>query len=372
MSWGDPGVTERQLIQETSITMPGQGGGRATGVLQRAGFLERLRLQTQAEYAQTAASVAPARSVKGSLGSLVNRITLRASGLLPLYDATGLMTQVYNEVQNRDGSVLAPPAFVASPNGAGLSSAASLLQYDAPGTGVQTYTMKYPFEIQMAVPLWVNGQKVEWGLWLLQNQTVDLALEINYNALASTTAGPDFLYSGGTGLTGSATLANCKTDVERSLYTVPASEKDYPDIGWVHQMVEYTQPFTGNYSRFDIPKAGILLRAVVYTEDTLANGAVPIESTDISQISWIYGANASPIVRPGKFVTQEFLQDYGRYAPKGAVVLDFYKWGGDALKLVKDTQALANLRIETNFSATAAGTQRILLDRMVPVARLMS
>lgn len=372
MPWGDPGVTERQLIQETAIVMPGQGGGRATGILQRAGFLERLRLQAQAEFGQTAASGAPSRSVKGSLGSYISRITLRASGLLPLYDASGLMTQIYNEVQNRDGSVLAPPAFVASPNGAGLSAAATLLQYDAPGTGTQTYTVKYPFEIQMAVPLIVGGQKVEWGLWLLQNQTVDLSLEINYNALSSTTAGPDYLYSGGTGLTGSANLANCKVDIERSLYTVPQNEKDYPDIGWVHQMVEYTQPFTGNFSRFDVPKAGILLRAVVYTEDTSANGAVPVEASDISSLSWIYGANASPIVRPGKFLVQEYLQDYGRYSPKGAVVLDFYKWGGDALKLVKDTQALANLRIETNFSTQSAGTQRILLDRMVPIARLMS
>ncbi len=370
MPWGDPGVTERQLIQETAIVMPGQGGGRATGVLQRAGFLERLRLQGQAEFSQTAATTAPARSVKGSLGSYVSRFTLRASGLLPLYDVSGLMTQVYNEVQNRDGSVLAAPAFIASPNGAGLVAAATLLEYDAPATGVNTYTMKYPFEIQMAVPLIVGGQKVEWGLWLLQNQTVDLALEINFNALSSTTAGPDNLYSGGVALAGSANLANCKFDIERSLYTVPAQEKDYPDIGWVHQIVEYTQPFTGGFSRFDVPKAGILLRAVVYTEDTAANGAVPVETSDISQLAWIYGANASPIMRPGKFMVQEYLQDYGRYSPKGVAVLDFYKWGGDALKLVKDTQALANLRIESTFTTQTAGTQRILLDRMVPVARL--
>lgn len=352
--------------------MPGQGGGRATGVLQRAGFLERLRLQAMAEVDQSAASGAPSRSVKGSLGSYISRFTLRASGLLPLYDVTGLMTQIYNEVENRDGSVLAPPAFVASPNGAGLVAAATLLEYDAPGTSTQTYTVKYPFEIQMAVPLIVGGQKVEWGLWLLQNQTVDLALEVNFNATWSQTASADLLYSGGTALAATNNLANCKIDIERSLYTVPAKESDYPDIGWVHQMIEYTNPFTGNYARFDIPKAGILLRAVIYTEDTVANGATPVEATDISNLKWIYGANASPIDRPGKFLVQEYLQDYGRYSPKGAVVLDFYKWGGDALKLVKDTQALANLRTETTYATQAAGTQRILIDRMVPIARLMS
>lgn len=366
MPWGDPGITEEQLLLETPIAMPTVAGGRANGTLQRAGFLKRLRMNLLATYAQTASTGAAAKSAKGPLGAAIDRLVLQANGMLPLVDLSGLMAQVYNEVQNRDGSSLAPVGYDAVSN---ISAAATLLSYTTPATGVVTYTVKYPFEFQMAIPLMINQQKVEWGLWLLQNQTVDLNLQVSWNAPYAAAATPDALYSGGTGVTGAADLANYNLTIERSLYSVPAKQADYPDINWAHQIIEFTQPIASNFARFEMPKAGILLRAVVYTED--AAGA-PVEHTDIRNLSWVYGANANPINRTGPFLTHEYLLDYGHYPPKGVAVLDFYKWGGDGLKLVKSTQDLANLRIETNYVATASGRQRIVLDRMVPVARLAS
>lgn len=363
--WGDPGVTERQLIADSPISLPGNSGGQATGILQRAGFLERLRFNLTAEIDQSAATGAPAKSAKGPLGAAISRMTLQANGMLPLIDLSGVMVQMYNEVQNRDGSALAPSAYVAASN---ISAAATLMDYPTPGTGVQTYVVKYPFEFQMALPIVINQQKVEWGLWLLQNQTVDLSLLINWNApIDATGANVDRLYSGGTGLVAPANLANYNVSIERSLYTVPAKSDDYPDINWAHQVIEYTQPIVSKFARFDVPKAGVLLRALIYTED--GNGA-PVEYTDVKSLSWIYGANAAPIVRTGAFLTEEYLSDYLRYPPKGLALLDFYKWGGDGLKLVKSTQDLANLRIETNYTATTTGLQRIVLDRMVPVAKI--
>lgn len=363
--WGDPGVTERQLIQDTANSLPGNSGGIQTTVLQRAGFLERLRFNLTAEIDQSAATVAGVKSPKGPLGAAISRITLQANGMLPLIDMSGLMAQMYNEVQNRDGSPLAPSTYAAASN---ISAAATLMDYPAPGTGVQTYVVKYPFEFQMAIPIVIQQQKVEWGLWLLQNQTVDLSLQVNWNApIDATGANVDRLYSGGTGLVAPANLANYNLGIERSLYTVPAKPEDYPDINWAHQIIEYTQPIVSKFARFDIPKAGILLRVLIYTEDGSAN---PVEYTDVSSLSWIYGANAAPIVRKGAFLVEEYLSDYLRYPPKGLLLLDFYKWGGDGLKLVKSTQDLANLRIETNYAATSTGTQRIVLDRMVPVAKI--
>jgi hypothetical protein len=366
MAWGDPGVTERQLILETPIADPTQSGGQTTGTLQRAGFLERLRFNLTAQFDQSAGTGAPVKSVKSVLGSVIDRITLQANGMLPLIDLSGLMAMIYNEITNRDGSPLAPVAYQADMN---ISAAAALAAYPAGATGVVSYIAKHPFEFQLAIPLMVNQQKVEWGLWLLQNQTVDLGLQVRFNALFNAAASVDALYSGGTGVVGTTSLANTKLDIERSLYTVPAKADDYPDINWAHQIIEFTQPIVSNYARFDVPKAGILLRALLYTED--ANG-LPVEYTDIKNVSWVYGANAAPIVRTGAFLTNEFVHDYDRYPPKGVAVLDFYKWGGDGLKLVKSTQDLANLRIETNYTATASGKQRIVLDRMVPIAKMAS
>ena len=366
MAWGDPGVTERQLVLETPVATPGQAGGRANLILQRAGFLERLRFNLFAELAQSAGTGAPVKSVKGVVGSVIDRIVLQANGMLPLVDLSGLMAMLVNEVQNRDGGPIAPSTFQADLN---ISGAAVLAAYPAGATGVVTYLAKHPFEFQMAVPLMVNQQKVEWGLWLLQNQTVDLNLQVSWNNLLSAAASVDALYSGGTGVVATTTLAGTRVDIERSLYTVPAKVTDYPDINWAHQQIEFTQPIVSNFARFDLPKAGILLKAIIYTED--ANG-LPVEYTDIKDLSWVYGANAAPIKRTGAFLTNEFVHDYNRYPPKGIAVLDFYKWGGDGLKTVKSTQDLANLRIETNYTATASGRQRIVLDRMVPIARMTS
>lgn len=364
--WGQAGITERQLVVDNSILMPTQSGGQQSGTLQRAGFLERLRLQLTAEFDQTAATGAPSKSVKSVMGSVLDRITLQATGMIPLIDLSGLMAMYYDEVINRDGSPLAPNTYQADMN---VSAATPLAAYPAGATGVTNYIAKHPFEFPLAVPLTVNGQKVTWGLWLLQNQTVDMNLQTRWNALYSASASADALYSGGTGVTGSANLSNSKLDIERSLFTVPASQDDYPDINWAHQVIEHQVAVQGNFARFDVPKAGILLRVIVYFEDSSKN---PVEYTDWKSLKWVYGANAAPIDRTGTFLTNEFVHDYDRYPPKGLGVLDFYKWGGDGLQLVKSTQDLANLRIEFTTAATATGTLRIVLDRMVPIAKMMA
>jgi hypothetical protein len=110
------------------------------------------------------------------------------------------------------------------------------------------------------------------------------------------------------------------------------------------------------------------LRALVYTED--ANGA-PVEASDVKFMSWIYGANANPIQRSGLMYNNEYLFAHGFMPPKGLTVLDFYKSGWYGLKLARDTQSLANLRLETTYTATATGRQRILIDRMVPISRMV-
>jgi hypothetical protein len=68
-------------------------------------------------------------------------------------------------------------------------------------------------------------------------------------------------------------------------------------------------------------------------------------------------------------MAQEYLQDYGRMPPKGVVVNDFYKWGLETLKLAKDTESLANFRIEGEFSSTSSGKALIIADTLQRVLR---
>lgn len=361
--WGDPGVTEQQMILEDSIMCPGQSGGVKTQTLQRAGYLKKLRIMAEAEVEQTVATAAPAISPYGPFAGLIRRIRIEAAGRQPLFVTSGLGATIYNEIQNKDGSVLATPAFGAT---FGVVAATPLVEYTAPGTGAQSYVIKFPLEFAFSLPVFVRGIAQELGLWLLQDRSVDLGVEVEFNPSVDPVSNFDRLYSGEGDLAATYTLANTLLRIERELYAVPADEKDRPPEMWAHQVAEYEEAISGKKFRFDIPAAGLILRAVIIILDS--NGAF-VEYTDISSISIIYGTNTTPIRRPGWAMVQEYLQDYGRYPPKGVVVNDMYKWGMDTLKLAKDSEALANFRIEGTFSTTTTGTAIILLDTLQRVLR---
>ncbi|KKN42655.1 hypothetical protein LCGC14_0711070 [marine sediment metagenome] len=364
MSWGDPGVTEQQMILEDSIMCPGAEGGVKTQTLQRAGYLKKLRIMAEAEIEQTAAGTAPVITAYGPFAGLIRRLRIEAAGRQPLFTASGLGATIYNEIQNKDGSVLATPAFGAT---FGLTAAAPLVEYTAPGTAAQSYVVKFPLEFAFSLPVFVKGVAQELGLWLLQDRSVDLGIEVEFNApIDASAANVDRLYSGGATLAATYTLAATMLRIERELYAVPGDPKDRPPEMWAHQVTEYEEAIAGKKFRFDIPAAGLILRAVIIVLDS--SGDV-VEYTDIDNISVIYGTNVTPVRRPGWAMVQEYLQDYGRYPPKGVVVNDMYKWGMDTLKLAKDSEALANFRIEGTFTATTSGKVLILLDTLQRVLR---
>lgn len=359
--WGDANVSELQQIQETTIPMPTVNGGQVTRTFQRAGLLKRVRFFSSAQINVSAYTSAPTKSAYGPLGAFINRIRLEANGQIPLYDLSGLGAAIYNEIQNRDGSVLAAPPYLGA-TVHNMTASADLPVYQTVGATGDFYA-KFPFEFQLALPMNINGQQTELGLWLLQNQAIDLGLTVQFNDPVAAAAANNVLWGGGTNAK-AGVVAGSFLQIERELYTIPADPKNYPNLKWAHQVIEYSNPFTGNFSRFDIPRSGLLLRAVAINLDGSGNA---IENTDVSSMKFVYGSNDTPINRPGVMLNEEFLMDYNRYPPKGVSVLDFYKWGENGLKFVKDTESLANLRLETTFTATASGTQRIILDTLVPV-----
>lgn len=360
--WGDPGVTEQVLIQENPIAYTLPSGGPAVRTLQRAGLMRKLRLYSTMQLNVTANTTGPAKSAFGPMSALA-RLRVEANGQIPLVDLSGFGALVYNEVINRDGSVLSRPLDIAELN---VTDSLKLAQYDAIGNAATgTFNANYIWEFPFGLPVNLGQQITELGLWLLQNQAIDVGVTLTFNPLYAAAATNDAPWSGGTGITAAA-LAASQVAIERELYQIPASEGAYPVLSWAHQIIEFAQPFTGSFSRFNIPRAGLLLRAIMVNLDASGTPLL-VEYSDISTLDWVYGSNEKPISRPGWSPTAEYLMDYNRQPPKGLVVLDFYKWGWEGLKLVKNTEELANLRIETTFKTTTNGTQKVLLDRLVPV-----
>lgn len=361
MPWGDPGVSEVLQLSETAIQLPTNSGGSVTRTLQRAGLLRRLRTYMTTKLGVTANTTGPSKSPYGPL-AVISKLIVEANGQIPLVNLSGYGALIYNEVQNYDGSVLARPLNIAELN---ISDSLKLAQYDPiADTATGSFYAKYPFEFQFALPVSIRGIVSELGLWMLQNQAIDVGLNVTFNAPYNAVADRNALWSAGTGITAAADLNASQLEIERELYNIPADPKDFPNLAWAHQVIEYTQTFTGSFSRFSLPRSGLLLRAIVINLDSSGD---PVEYSDVNSLAWIYGANETPVTRKGHWFVQEFLQDYFRQPPKGVLPIDFYKWGWEGLKFVKDTEVLANLRLETTFAATTAGTQKIILDRLYPV-----
>lgn len=355
--WGDPGVTELLQLKENSIRVPALGGGQQSVTMSRAGFLKKLRFYMKSVVNVSAYTSGSQKSPYGPLAA-INNIAVKANGQIDLINLSGYGAAIYNEIQNRDGSVLSRPLNISELN---VADSLKLAQYDAISATGLKYGL-FPFEFNFALPVNIRGQMQEIGLWMLQNQAIDVSVNVSFNPLYSAVASNDAVWSGGT-LT-AALDTSSELQIERELYDVPSDPKNFPRLDWAHQVIEYTSTFTGGFARFNIPRSGLLLRVIVINQDGSNN---PVEYSDVTSLSWIYGANRTPISRTGADITAEYLQDYNRQPPKGVQVLDFYKWGEQGLKLVKDTDTLANLRLETKFGSTSSGTQRIILDRLYPV-----
>ncbi|WP_322510720.1 hypothetical protein [Chloroflexus sp.] len=349
-------MTEQIIsVIESPILIPSLSGGRQTVPLRRAGFLKKLRFHYTATLNVTAFTSAPSRSAFGVLGGGISRLRVEANGKIPLFDLTGKGLVVWTEIQNRDGTLLTLPSAKAQT----YPLAADFTSYPAiSGTG--TVTVTDATELNFMIPVYVRGILTELGLVLLQNEALDIGVEVVFNPLYSPTVTNDALYSGGTLTVSMGTPS--QLEVERESYTVPSNPRDFPDTRWVHQVLEFNQPISGGFFRFEVPRAGLLLRAVIRIED--AAGA-PVELAGSDRFRVIYGANEVVVDRFYRHIRPEYVFDYSRLPPRGVAVIDFYKWGFETLRLAKNTEVLANLAIEGTVASGAMAM--ITLERLMPV-----
>jgi len=371
--WHLPGVTElNQLVEDSILIQPAGGAGNIVAV-QEAGFINKLNGYLEAQVLQTVAAVAPAKSIYGPLGGTLRRLQVSVAGRKPFFDLSGLGLAYYNEVANPDASVMAPPAFLAAANEEVIVEGTHLTAHTAGAAGVQTYNLRRPFELNFGIPVWMTRllamgkdyipvmSEEEVGLWYLQERKTKLNIEADFYP-SSVAAGPLAPYFGaGVTSTYSPTVNHLR--FERELFSVPPDTDAWPDQGYVHQVIEYTTPIAGNTFDFPIPQVGSLLRAMFIPLD--ANG-LQVQWTDLTHLRMRYGASDTPIDRPGWALVSDYEHDYGRYPPTGLVVLDFYKEGLRAARLARDTDRVANLAFQGDFTATATGQVRIILESLVP------
>ncbi len=372
--WHLPGVSELNQLQETVQNIPAGGGSANVVSVQQAGFINKLRGYLQAQVAQSAGTGAPAKSALGPVGGSIKRIQVMVAGRKPFFQLSGWGLAVYNEIANPDGSVMAPPAYLAGANDIAVTEAAHLTEHTAGGTAAQTYNVRGPFELQFGLPVWMAQlipmgkdyipieTKEAVGLWYLQERKTALTIDTEFYP-STVASGPYAPYNAGTGVVATWSASINQLRWERELYDVPPDIEAWPDQNFIHQVVEYDAAIAGGRWNFAIPQVGSLMRAIFIIRDT--NNAM-VEWTDLSELALTYGAADKPIARPGWALTHEFFEDYHRYPPKGVVVLDFYKAGREAARLALDTDRIANLAFQGTQAATTTGNVQVILESLVP------
>jgi hypothetical protein len=370
--WGDPGVTELQILKDNSVSVAAIGATPTLGqqgimTLQHVGLLRRLRVRLNIPFTTTTGT-APANDVNGPW-DFVGLFRADVNGIAPLYAVSGwglfiisLLSTPFASVDVQNGAVASDPA--------AFADVFSFPTVTASGSFTLTANFDLPFTVDINLPGQQNNIPTELGLWLLQNQTVDMVLTIGLNPLQNSTPGTA-PYQGGTIAAyayGAATV-----DIEREFYRIPADPAQMPILGWAHQWIETFVPFTGSALDLNISRAGVLLRACVYIFDGATNDGVL--GAKITDMQWIYGANETPIFVDLGFMRSRQLRDYGKLLPRGTFLFDWYKWVGTpfqlvgSFKLMYNTEALVNQRVHFDFaSSLASGSYaRLLVERLIPI-----
>lgn len=371
--WGDPGVTELQILKDNSIALSGINvtpttTGQGILTLQHVGLLRRLRLRLNFPFSVTGYTTPPTLDVNGPW-NIINTLRADVNGIAPLYVVSGIGAYMISLLSTPFATVDSQTGAIAT-DASVLTDVFAFPSVGAAGPFTATAMLDLPFTVDISLPGQQLNLPTELGLWLLQNQTVDMVLTVNFNALqgANPTVQP---YQGGTGSTYAYTGASI--DIEREFYRIPSDPANMPVLAWAHQWVETVVPFQGTSLDLPISRAGIVLRALAYVVDGATNdGAL---SSKFTGMSYVYGANETPIIVDPGFMRARQLRDYGRLFPRGAFLFDWYKWGGTpsqmvgSFKLTYNTEAIVNQRIHFDFaSSMAAGSQvRFLVERLIPI-----
>lgn len=375
MAWGDPGVTELQVLKDNSLSFSAINAtptGASNGIvtLQHVGLLRRLRIRLNVPFSTVAASAtAPTLDVNGPW-DMINLFRADVNGIAPLYAVSGMGAFLISLASNPSASVDAQTSAIATDP----SPFSDVYQFPTVTTSSASYQMTgyldLPFSIDLSLPSQTQNIPSELGLWLLQNQATDLNLTLALNPLNGSTPGyaP---YQGGTGLTYSYTAAT--VDFEREMYRIPSDPANMPNLQWALQWTEKLVPFSGTSLDLYIDRAGVLLQTICYVVDSATNDGVA--TAKVQDAQFVYGTNETPYNGDPGFTRARQLRDWGRLFTKGCYQFDPYQWTGSpfnrigSFKLVYNTETIINQRMHFDFtSSLASGSYvRMLTQRLIPI-----
>lgn len=361
MPWGDPAVTRLRRQADQSIAY-------ATGVntpqtLQHVGLLKRLRLITALNISNAVGNGTVVQDTQGPWNLFAN-LLIRVSGLDLLYQVSGWGLYLINLINNYQ---YAPnSAGIATANTANQQSAtADVFAYPVAGA-IVAQPLLFSLDLPFTAPL--LGFE-DLGLWLIQNETVNMEVVPTYNALGGATLlNQPYILTGAA----TATVNSGATALWREFYGVPQRQEDMPPLGYVHQWEEQFNAITGTQVDIDHQRGGVLLRLIYQIDDadqgTGNNVLGGILNANVQSIEFKYDANDTPFDEQTVAILARQRELYGRDLPVGTFTHDFFS----TTKTLQDsynTESYINIKTRFRFGkAMVAGSRiRTIRERLLPV-----
>lgn len=320
--------------------------------LRNSGYLHALRLTTTATFIYATAGPTGVDAL-GQYGGPYNRITVMANSIGLLFDTTPASAAVISAIDNQynSGSALfqpAPTSFTA-----------------APGTTSTTDTFVYD------LPISVTLANKPWPLGFFQTalNSQETSIEVRFNPVTGTTGSPGSgLYTGNTANnTQSANTGS--TDIQQIYFDPIADPNAQPSLAWIHTWREWQYPLTADGdNEFRLPPSNYYCR-LVYTVVTGGSGALALDSTHVTRLRLMYGANLAPYDEPYSAVIYRMSRNYGFTLPGGFLVHDFLHESHTERDII-NAAATTDLRfVVTTSGATYSGGAyvRCAAEQLIPL-----
>jgi len=353
-AWGDPATTRLRRQADSSISY-------ATGVnspttLQHVGLLKKLRLITRLETTATLGGGTLTRDNQGPWNLFAN-LLVRVSGLDLLFQVSGWGAYLINLVNDKLYAPDVNPSVVTN-----ATTTAELFDFPNTGTGEVLFSLDLPFTIPML------GFE-DLGLWLIQNETVNMEVVPTFNNMSGLTALVQPYVA-----TGAATVAVSSGNVAlwREFYGVPARSEDMPPLGYVHQWEEQYDAVSGSQVDINHQRGGILTRLIYQVVDadsgSGSNVIDGIANTDLAGLEFKFDANDTPFDEDVYQVLARQRELYDRDLPQGVFTHDQFL----ATRTLQDSYNTENyINIKTRFrfakSLISGSYIRTLRERLLPV-----
>lgn len=298
------GRSTRQNIRQID-TLDFQLGGIVSRAIPRVGYLARIYLLFNGTNTITLGGGTAALDAMGPW-NMVARLRVAANAGQDIYSTSGWMNYLLGY------TTWGPMSDIAVNPGTARSYAGTI--YSA-GVGAGANTWNVPYLIPLAMT-----EMAEPGLVLLQNELSLVQLSIQNTSAMFNTAGtlaPVLV----TGAATSALTGTFTPIVE--YFAVPASEGDRPDIMWLHQILEFTQPVAGTGDQqINLLRDNIYLQII---HSVVLNNA--LNTANVNRMKLVINQSDVPYDIPLSAYLMLQRHRYGFDLPVGTFIHDFLYQG---------------------------------------------